>query len=57
LVTRRVSEDPPAASLTRRVTILPQIQSAQVDSQPIREKTEERYFRRAKGDFKKPHDT
>jgi len=49
LVTRRVSEDRLAASLTRRVTVLPQIKPARIDSQPIREKMKKRYFREAKG--------
>ena len=53
LVTRRVSEDLLDASLTRRVTILPQIQPARIDSQPIRESCVDTYFRGAKGDFKK----
>ncbi len=38
MATRRVSEDLPAASLTRRVTILPQIKPAQINSQPRSER-------------------
>jgi len=56
LVTRRVSEDPPAASLTRRVTILPQMQPARIDSQSLRESTSRRNFRGAKRDSYFPHD-
>jgi len=56
LVTRRVSEDAPVASLTRRVTILPQIQPARIDSQPICESSVFAFFRGAKDDDKRPHD-
>jgi len=56
LVTRRVSEHPPAASLTRRVTILPQTQPARIDSQPIRGSSDLPSFRGAKDDNKRPDD-